>query len=166
MLSDFSKLPPDTRVWVYQANKTLTPSEEEIVQKALQAFCVEWQAHGQPLESNFEIRDHRFVILYVNEETHAASGCSIDGSVRVMKGLQQQLNIDFFDRTQVAFLIGATIQAIPITKLRNAFTEGVLTPDSITFNTLATTKVEIEKKWRLAAENTWLVKYLPNAVSR
>jgi hypothetical protein len=166
MLVDIDSLPPTTRVWVYQADKDLGAEQQRIIKKELTDFCTHWEAHGQALASNFEIRNQRFVLLYVNENMHAASGCSIDGSVRVMKALQQQLSIDFFDRTQVAFLIGEIIQTIPITKLKNSFAEGVLNADTITFNTLATTKVEVEKKWCLAAENTWLAKYLTNVVQR
>lgn len=166
MLVDISKLPPSTRVWVYQADKDLNAEEERIVANELNAFCNRWEAHGQPLQSNFEIRHHRFVLLFVNEDAHAASGCSIDGSVRVMKGLQQQLNIDFFDRTQVAFLLNGKIETIGISKLKNAFAVGTLSPQTITFNTLGATKSEIDKNWQLAAEKTWLAKYLPRPVTQ
>ena len=164
MLVDISKLPPSTRVWVYQADRILSIEEEQSIANELNAFCNRWEAHGQPLQSNFEIRHHRFVLLFVNEDAHAASGCSIDGSVRVMKALQQQLNIDFFDRTQVAFLLNRKIETIGISKLRNAFADGKLSPQTITFNTLGATKSEIDKNWQLAAEKTWLAKYLPRPV--
>ena len=164
MLVDISKLPPSTRVWVYQADRNLSIEEEQSIANELNAFCNRWEAHGQPLQSNFEIRHHRFVLLFVNEDAHAASGCSIDGSVRVMKALQQQLNIDFFDRTQVAFLLNRKIETIGISKLRNAFADGKLSPQTITFNTLGATKSDIDKNWQLAAEKTWLAKYLPRPV--
>jgi hypothetical protein len=166
MLVDISKLPPSTRVWVYQADRDLSIEEEQSIANELNAFCNRWEAHGQPLQSNFDIRHHRFVLLFVNEDAHAASGCSIDGSVRVMKGLQQQLNIDFFDRTQVAFLLNGKIETIGISKLKNSFVDGTLNPQTITFNTLGATKSEIDQHWQLAAEKTWLAKYLPKPVVR
>ncbi|MFM8850495.1 MAG: hypothetical protein ACKOE5_08875 [Cytophagales bacterium] len=164
MLVDVSNLPPSTRVWVYQADRALTIQEKRIIAIERLADCNRWQALGQPLQSNFDIRHHRFVLLFVNEDTHAASGCSIDGSVRVMKGLQQQLNIDFFDRTQVAFLLNGKIETIGISKLKNSFADGTLNPQTITFNTLGATKSEIDQNWQLAAEKTWLAKYLPKPI--
>jgi hypothetical protein len=138
MLIPINRLPLSTRAWIYQANRMLSSTEVEIIKSALTEFCQQWAAHGQPLESNFEIRENRFVILLVNEESHAASGCSIDGSVRVMKGLQQQLGIDFFDRTKIPFLV-----------------------NNQTFNTLAATKSELEQNWKMSVEKSWLIKYLP-----
>lgn len=163
MLIPIPQLPPSARTWIYQANRALLFPEVEIIKSALTEFCQQWAAHGQPLESNFEIRENRFVILLVNEESHAASGCSIDGSVRVMKGLQQQLGIDFFDRTQVPFWIENQIQTFPTTQLKAAFATGQLTSQSITFNTLAATKSELDQSWKILAEKSWLIKYWPKS---
>lgn len=164
MLVDISNLPPSTRVWVYQADKDLSIEEERTIADELMAFCKRWEAHGQPLQCNFEIRHHRFVLLFVNEDAHAASGCSIDGSVRVMKDLQHQLSIDFFDRTQIPFLIDRQIKTFPIAELKNLFADGVLNKQTTTVNTLATNKSEIEKSWFIPAEKSWLAKYLPKPV--
>lgn len=160
MLIPINQLPPSTRAWIYQANRMLSSIEVEIIKSALTEFCQQWAAHGQALESNFEIRENRFVILLVNEESHAASGCSIDGSVRVMKELQQQLGIDFFDRTQVPFWIENRIQTFATTQLKEAFATGQITNQSITFNTLAATKSELEQSWKIPVEKSWLAKYL------
>ncbi|MFM8913989.1 MAG: hypothetical protein ACKOE6_13910 [Flammeovirgaceae bacterium] len=164
MRVDISNLPPATRVWVYQAGQDLDADQERLIADQLSAFCSQWEAHGQALQSNFEVRNHRFVLLYVNEDAHAASGCSIDGSVRVMKALQQRLRIDFFDRTQVPFLQNEKIETIAISKLKNAFANGSLSPQTVTFNTLAATKSEIDQHWMVTAEKTWLAKYLPKPV--
>lgn len=164
MLVDIENLPPSTRVWVYQADKDLDAGQQHIISKDLTDFCARWEAHGQGLASNFEIRNQRFVLLYVNEAARAASGCSIDGSVRVMKTLQQQLSIDFFDRTQVPFLLNEKIETISISTLKNAFADGSVSAHTTTFNTLATTKAEIDEQWLLATDKTWLAKYLPKTI--
>jgi hypothetical protein len=161
MIAPISQLPDSTRVWIYQANRTITLQEAEVIKSTLSEFCQQWAAHGQPMESNFEIRENRFVILLVNEENNAASGCSIDGSVRVMKDLQQQLDIDFFDRTKIPFLVNNQIETFPTAKLKVAFVDGLLNDQSITFNTLAATKAELERNWKLSVEKSWLAKYLP-----
>lgn len=81
-----------------------------------------------------------------------------------MKALQQRLRIDFFDRTQVPFLQNEKIETIAISKLKNAFANGSLSPQTVTFNTLAATKSEIDQHWMVTAEKTWLAKYLPKPV--
>ncbi len=164
MLASLDSLPNHTRVWIYQGNREFTLREIEIINATLTAFCQQWAAHGAPLQSNFVIRENRFVILLVNEEAHASSGCSIDGSVRVMKGLQQQLDIDFFDRTQVAFWISNQIQTFATAELKNAFSSGKLSSQSILINTLASTKHELDLNWKIEVQNSWLKKYLPVSV--
>jgi len=154
-----NKLSPSTRVWIYQANRSFTQQEENQIQQVLSAFCQQWMAHGQPLAAGFEVRNNRFVVLLVDESGHAASGCSIDGSVHVMKSLQTQLGIDFFDRTQVAFWIGDRIQTIPFTRLKQAFESGELSSQTLVFNLQAATKDELDNRWLVPAENTWLAKY-------
>lgn len=159
MLTAINDLPSSTRTWIYQVNRMLSSTEIEIIKSALTEFCQQWAAHGQPLESNFEIRENRFVILLVNEESHAASGCSIDGSVRVMKGLQQQLGIDFFDRTQIAFYNDGQITTYSLAEVKKALADGRLSNQSLTFNTLASSKAELEQ-WKILVEKSWLIKYL------
>ena len=73
------------RIWIYQANKLLTIEEETKVQKKLEEFTAEWNAHGHPLAASVEIRYHLFVILAVDQSVTMPSGCSIDKSVRLFK---------------------------------------------------------------------------------
>ncbi len=92
----FEKLPGHSRLWIYQANRPLTADEKEYLTQGLKDLCDQWSAHGVPLRTSFALPFDRFVVLAVDE---GASGCSIDSSVRFLKGLQEKLGIDFFDRT-------------------------------------------------------------------
>lgn len=160
MLTALSSLPSSSRAWIYQADRELSPVDEQKISSELSFFCQQWAAHGAPLASNFEIRNHRFVILLVDEGPQAASGCSIDGSVRVIKNLQQQLGVDFFDRTLVPFDVNGRVEIIPLNRLSKAFADGRLTSQSVTYNMLASTKAELDDCWRLPVESSWLAKYL------
>lgn len=113
------------------------------------------------METSFLVKYNQFIILSVNENTAGASGCSIDGSVRVLKELSQRLNNDLFNRTRVAFLNEGKVKLYPIKDLSALFELGNLTATSITFNNLVPDKATFDTKWETAVENTWLVKYLP-----
>ncbi len=103
MFIPFEKLPPHSRIWVYQSDRPFSVDEEKVISGSLITFCSQWEAHGSPLQTSFKIEYHQFVILAVDESSAGASGCSIDGSVRVLKELGNHLSIDFFDRSLVAF---------------------------------------------------------------
>ena len=160
MLIPFDQLPSHSRVWIYQTNKLISSDEEKIISSVLSEFCAQWSAHGAPLTTSFKIELGHFIILSVDESTAGASGCSIDGSVRVLKELAQQLNIDFFDRTKVAFLVEGEIKLYPLHELPTLFRSASLTASSITFNNLVSDKGGFEKGWKTFVEKTWLAKYL------
>lgn len=161
MYIPFEDLPPSSRVWVYQADRSFSVQEEKIISETLAKFCSLWQAHGDPLRTSFKIEFNRFVILCVDESSAGASGCSIDGSVRVIKELGGQLNIDFFDRTKIAFLNHGEIETHALNQLKSLFASAQLKPTALMFNTLVATKAEWEAKGKVTAEKSWIVKYFP-----
>jgi len=160
MYIPFEQLPADSRVWVYQANRSFSDAEEKIIDASLHAFCSQWAAHGHPLQTSYAIVYKQFLVLSVNENAADASGCSIDGSVRMLKELGQQFNIDFFDRTKIAFLKGNEIKIYSLSELRALFKSGELNNLSITFNNLVPDKSAFEQGWKVSTENSWLTKYL------
>src|SRR5688572_27622278 len=118
MYIPFEKLNPSSRIWIYQANKTLTQMDAEILRRHLHAFTEQWTVHGHPLEASFDIRHDQFVIIAANDQT---SGCSIDASVRVMKEAGEQIQADFFDRGLVAVKEGEQVRMYPTRDLKNSF---------------------------------------------
>jgi hypothetical protein len=161
MYVTFDELSPESRVWVYTGSRAFTRAEEELVSKALKAFCGEWAAHGQALKSSFKIESHQFIIMAVDEDFHNPSGCSIDSSVGVMRQIHQATGVDLLDRSKVPFYIQNEVKLIPVSGLKQQFQQGQLNPGSVTFNTLVATKAEFETRWKVSTEKTWLSKYLP-----
>lgn len=161
MFFSFDSLPPYSRIWIYQADRKLTDKEKERVCADFQAFCDGWEAHGQPLKTSFQLFLNQFLILAVDEGVLHASGCSIDGSVRVLKNLQTQ-GINFLDHAKVAFLIDGKIKLYSRLELKPMFSSGYLTAQSITFNNLVATKSELEVQWKIPVEKSWMAKYLAN----
>jgi len=161
MYIPFEQLPPDSRVWIYQAARPFTEAEEKTISGALREFCSQWSAHGDPLATSFLVKYSQFIVLSVNENSAGASGCSIDGSVRVLKELSQRFDNDFFNRTKVAFSNGSGINLYSIQELPKLFESRVLTAASETFDNLVPDKGSFEKKWKIEVEKTWFAKYLP-----
>ena len=161
MYIPFDTLNPNARLWIYQSDRALNETEEKFLATELEAFCEQWKAHGQPLKTSFKIEYHHFVILAVDENYNDASGCSVDGSVRILKSLQQETNIDFFNRSRVAFLLDGEVKLFLLPELKNLFSSGRLTASSLAFNNLVATKSDLDKGWLTTVEKSWLAKYLP-----
>lgn len=163
MYLPFDQMPGDARLWIYQADRALTEIEYAAVEHSLHHLCDTWLAHGTPLHTSFHIAYNHFIILAVDERQAGASGCSIDGSVRLLKSLQERLGVDFFNRQRVAIVDGDTIRLHGTGDLKTLFESGILTPDSITFNNALSTKADWERTWRVPARESWLSRYLPKA---
>ena len=162
MLVDFASLKPHSRVWIYQSKRKFTPGEKQIISESLSSFTNDWKAHGTPLVSSFDIRLDQFIVLAVDEEAHGASGCSIDGSTRVMKELEQTLGFNLFERAQASFLTDEGIVTWPLTKLKEAAGAGQWNADTTTVNTLVATVGELDTAFLVPAGSTWLKRYLPS----
>lgn len=163
MLVEFASLKPHSRVWIYPSKRKFKPDEKEIIYDALTSFTSEWSAHGIPLVSSFDVRFDSFIVLAVDEEAHGASGCSIDGSTRAMKALEEKVGIPLFERTQAYFFKGDELITLPVSKLREAAANGEWNSDTLCVNTVIGTKGELDSAFVVPAGATWLRRYLPAA---
>ena len=156
----FDKLPETSRLWIYQANRKLSENEQQIISDRLLSFNEQWKVHGQPLMASFDIRFDHFIILGVDEQYNATSGCSIDSSVNNLKEISNTLTLNFLDRSKVAFLKENKVELIALADLSNQLKEGRWQGSTLTFNNVITTKAELESKWLVPASETWLKRYL------
>lgn len=159
MFVPFETLPPSSRIWIYQSNKLFTPEQKEIISEALRAFTDSWTAHGAPMKASFQLSFDHFIVLAADEHSTAASGCSIDDSVRTIKSIGNTVNLDFFDRKSVPFLRDNSIELIALSDLKSEAANGRWGEQSQTLNTLVATKDEFNN-WVVPAGQTWLKRYL------
>lgn len=109
MLVDFNKLPEESRVWIYQANRSFTPEEIAEIETKLNVFIENWTAHGSDLQAGYVIKYKRFIVLGLNQNLNAATGCSIDASVHFIQQLEKEYNVDLMDKMNVSYKQGEFI---------------------------------------------------------
>lgn len=160
MFVPFQTLHDQSRIWIFQSSRKFNSQEARIISDALSTFTDGWLVHGNAMKASFDLRFDQFIILAADEQANAASGCSIDDSVRTLKKLGEELNIDFFDRTQVAFKNLEEVITIPIASLKKKLEERVWDINSLMFNNLVGIKRELGQGWLVPAGSTWLKRYL------
>ncbi|MCA6078564.1 hypothetical protein [Fulvivirga sedimenti] len=160
MWISFDELPESARVWIYQANREIDASTELEILKSLQDFIQDWAAHGSPLRGSARVYHKRFVVVGLDESYNAVSGCSTDASVNAIKAIGAVHQIDFFDRTQLAFLMDGQIKVYPLANVRNKEVPGDISPDTITFNNLIQVKADLDNAWKQPVRETWLARYV------
>lgn len=159
MLVPFEELPATSRVWIYQANRTLTSDEVSHTEAFVRTFIEQWQAHGKPVKGAAKVYHQRFLAITADEGFTTPTGCSIDASVHCVQELEQNLGVVFTDRSQVAFLREGEIFMMPMQQIKAKVAAGEITPETVTFNTLVTNKHELESRWTIPAGESWLSRY-------
>ncbi len=155
MYLPIEQMPDHSRVWVYQANRPFTASENQAIQDYLAPALTQWAAHGAGLNASFEIRFQQVIVIAVDETVNAASGCSIDASTRWFKEMGTNLGIDFFDRS-TAVVEGEELTLIPLTALKN---NPILTPSTHIIPLQTESLGAYRAGWLQEANTTWLQRY-------
>jgi len=160
MLVDFEKLPDDSRIWIYQANRKLSDAEVEEIKKLTEDFLVKWTAHGETLEAGLEIKYNRFLVIGLNQENVSASGCSIDASVHFIQSLQEKFDVDLLDKMNVTYYSGEYIAHKPLSEFRKMAKDKSVSKNTVVFNNLVNTKAEYIENWEVPAHQSWHSRFL------
>lgn len=145
----------NSRIWVYQSNRELNDFEVKSIETILDKFTIGWTAHNHQLKAKAIVRYNRFIILVVDESQAGASGCSIDKSVNMMKLLEQEFNIDLFDRFNIAYRTVDGISSVGRNEFEELIKKGTVTPETIVFNNLVSTLADLETKWEVPFKDSW-----------
>jgi hypothetical protein len=146
----------DSRVWIYQSPRLFMLSEALAIEEMLEAFVRDWKSHGVPVKGYGNLFYGQFIVLMADETATGVSGCSTDGSVRLVKQIEQRFGVDLFDRLMLAFLIKDKVQMIPLSQLSYALENGFVNEDTLYFNNTVLNKEELEVKWLIPLKDSWL----------
>lgn len=159
MLVPFSELPSQSRVWVYQSSKKLTPTDVSWLQEQLSAFLQEWTAHGADLKAGFDIKYDRFITIGLDQQFNAASGCSIDTQVRFIQFAEKELEIELLDKMNVTYIQNDRVHYKELLEFKKMAKDGAVSKKTIVFNNLINTKGEYEEHWEVPAIESWHARF-------
>lgn len=137
----FDDLPDHGRLWVFPIGRDLDEAEAEHCLSVVDAFLDEWAAHGAPLRSARELRERRFLLVGVDVDAEAPSGCSIDALVRRLRALGQELDTGFIDHAPVWFRGADGIRSVSRAGFKQLAEERAVSPETPVFDT-SLTKIE------------------------
>lgn len=152
---DYEKLSPESRVWIYQSNRPFIEEELNELRPALQRFAEGWVSHNQALLAWADVLQKRFIVLMVDESEAGASGCSIDKSVVFLKELENQYDIELFDRWLFAYELNGRVHARPREVFVKEYAAGEIDEETIVFDNLVKTKHEFDHHWKRPLKESW-----------
>ncbi|WP_191859657.1 ABC transporter ATPase [Hanstruepera ponticola] len=160
MLVEFNNLPEESRIWIYQANRSFTDEEIIEIQNKLDIFIENWTAHGSDLQSGYLIKYKRFIVIGLNQNLNKATGCSIDTSVHFIQQLEKEYNVDLMDKMNVSYKQGDYIAYKPLSDFRKMAKDRAVSKNTIVFNNLVANKAEFEEHWEVPASESWHARFV------
>ncbi len=151
----------NSHVWIYQSSRVFTFPEAVRIEEQLKDFAANWKSHGTPVKGYGNLLFGQFVIFMADETASGVSGCSTDSSVRLIKNIEKDFEVDMFDRQMLAFVVDEKIQMIPLSQVNHLLEEGVLSANTLYFNNTILTKKELLKSWIIPVKKSWLAKRVP-----
>lgn len=152
----FDALPDDGRLWVFPVSRDLSDEEVDVCVSVVDEFLAQWAAHGIPLRSAREIREQRFLMIGVDVDSEAPSGCSIDALVDRLRELGEELSATFIDHSSVWYRDGTGICTASRAEFRALAKAGSVLPEAAVFDTSLTKVVQARRgSLERPASETW-----------
>lgn len=146
---------PQSKVWIYQSNRAFTNLEVAAIQQKVSDFAAQWKAHGHQLKAMAEVLYNYFIVFTVDETASGATGCSIDASVRVVKEIEQEYNVDLFNRFNMAYINDDKVVVTNKEDFETLINIKAVGPKTIVFNNMVQTAGDFENKWKVPFEESW-----------
>lgn len=150
----------DYRVIIYPASRPFTPKESMVITQKLYDFLATWAAHGKPLSSSFKMERNQFIIVCVDEDVEAASGCSIDALGVVMKEIDQEFQLGLFDRMKATFVENGEVKTLKLQDFRAGLKSGEISTDIQVYDFSKSTYVAFLSDFLLPLSRSWAGIYI------
>ncbi|WP_291912049.1 hypothetical protein [Chitinophaga sp. CB10] len=147
---------PASRVWIYQSNRPFNEREVLEINEQLDQFTSQWNAHGEPVKGWGGVVMNQVIILMADETLTTVSGCSTDSSVRVIKSLERQYEVNLFDRLLLGFVVKDKVQLLPLQQVPYALEKGYIDENTLYLNNTVLTKADLDTKWLVPLKDSWL----------
>ena len=147
-----------SRVWIYQSDRLFFIKEALEMEDKLQEFVSNWKSHGAPVKGFANLFFGRFVVIMADETQTGVGGCSTDSSVHLIKEIEENYNVNMFNRQMLSFIVKDKIEQLPLNQLQYAIDNNFITRETLYFNNTITTKKQLLSEWITSAGQTWLSK--------
>ncbi len=155
-LDRLSALSDDARLWIYPAERPLSPSEQTELRDVLDRFCMGWASHGRPVRGAAEVLYDRFLVIAAEIPGGDISGCGIDASSEIVRKTGQGLGIEWLSSLVVFYRDGDGVRALPRPAFRGLVRDGSVSGRTPVFDLGIGTLGELRAgRFERPASETW-----------
>ena len=155
MLISFNKICDSSRIWIFQSDLKIEDNKIESIKNELEKFLIQWSSHGKELECSYEIKHNLFITIAVDSNVNNATGCSVDTLTNFILKIQEDNNINFFNRLSIAYNIENEIKLNNLSDIKEMIIDKKFALETIVYNNLVKTKKEYLNNWKVPAFKSW-----------
>ncbi|MCF6224037.1 MAG: ABC transporter ATPase [Flavobacteriaceae bacterium] len=144
-LSDISK------IFIYPSNRKFYTNEFPILFKKIEFFLDNFDG----IDSFFEIKYQRFIIIIVSDETPLSLDQN-DKLIIFILSLEAEFKVSLIDKVNVCFKQGEYVQLKEIPKFKKLIKNKGVSKKTIVFDNLINTKSDYENYWEMPAGTSWI----------
>ena len=152
---EYLDYPDNAKVWIYQSSKYLDKDDIDYLNVELDDFISDWESHGSMLKATFEIVYDLFVVIVVDEEGDRMCGTAQDNSLKLMKKLGAELEVDFLDRMTQSYKKGEKVEIVKMNDFSTLFANKEIDENTIVYNNMITTKYDFDHNWEVPLKDSW-----------
>lgn len=152
---EYQNYPDNAKVWIYQSDKQLDKDEIAYLNVQLDDFISTWESHGSMLKATFEIVHDLFVVIFVDEQGDRMCGTAQDNSIKLMKQLEQELEVNFLDRMVQSYKKGDNVEVVKMNDFTALLANNEIDENTIVYNNMITTKIDFDNNWEVPLKDSW-----------
>lgn len=155
MYTSFEKLSDQANIWIYQADRELSPIDTNTILEQVKLFLESWSSHGRPLLASAQIRNNYFLILGVEKPDFELSCCTTDSAIQLLHQIKAATSINFLNRNKIIIKDVNKYSVLSLREVKEKLKEGSISPDMFTFDNTITHKQELETAWLIPVKEAW-----------
>ncbi|MEN8123624.1 MAG: ABC transporter ATPase [Bacteroidota bacterium] len=151
MLVDYNLLNETSKFYVFPSSRKMYPEEFTAINQKVKQFLQNLIA----VNSFFEIKYQRFIIIFISEETPL----SIDQNeslILLLNTFENEFKISLIDKVKVFFKQGAYVQVKEIPDFKKLIKNKSVSKKTLIFNNFINTKSEYDCCWEVPADESWV----------
>jgi hypothetical protein len=145
-----------SKIFIFQADRMLSEDNIRMIKDRLKNFISQWSSHGASLKADFFVYSPLFIVIGVDESFSKLGGCSKDAMNREIQSIGNEIDVDFFNRLNTAYLNQENkLLLVDMSEFKSLAKKDLITQDTLVYNNLIELKSELEDSWKLPVKNSW-----------
>ena len=154
MTTDYTKMPDESKVWVFPSQKKIYTNEVENIEKKISDFILSWEEKNTGLQASFTVKYNRFIVIFADSETSISTDTT-NQLISFIIELQAELETELMDKMNACFKQGEYVQYKDLKDFKKLIKDKGVNKNTIVFDNLISTKMEFDEYWEVPASESW-----------